>query len=250
MYFSGQGKLLVANAANGIPGVFRNVGNVSELSVQLETEIFEHKESSSGQRLPDLRLIKSKGAKFNAKLQDFSKENLALVLYGTSTVVAAGTVTSSTPEIQPAGVISGDYLRTKYQKISSVVITDSATSPATLVAGTHYVIDSADHGTIKIINPVSFTQPFKISYTYTSVTSTNMFTSATPELWLRFEGLNTADSNRPVLVELFRSTPDPLKQLDLITDELAVFELAGSVLYDATKTNDALLGTFGRVVQI
>ena len=53
---------------------------------------------------------------------------------------------------------------------------------------------------------------------------------------MRFEGLNTAEENAPVLVEVFNFLTDPLKELSLISDSVQQFVLEGSVLADSTKT--------------
>lgn len=247
MYFAGQGKLFVATVSGGVPGPFRFVGNVPELTIRLETDVLEHKESTSGQRLTDLRLIREKRASFSAALEDFSAENLALALYGAKSQVTSGNVTGET---FPNPVAPGDYVRLAKQKVSSVVIKDSAATPATLVQGTDYEIASADHGTIKILNVGTYVQPFKADYSYAQVTHVNLFTQAQPQVWLRFEGLNSADANKPVLVELYKCAPNPLNELSLIGEEIARMQLEGSALYDETKVSDSLLGQFGRVVLI
>lgn len=131
-----------------------------------------------------------------------------------------------------------------------MVIKDSAATPATLVQDTDYEIASADHGTIKILNVGTYVQPFKADYTYAQVTHVNLFTQAQPQVWLRFEGLNSADANKPVLVELYKCAPNPLNELSLIGEEIARMQLEGSALYDETKVGDSLLGQFGRVVLI
>lgn len=52
-----------------------------------------------------------------------------------------------------------------------------------------------------------------------------------------FEGLNTADSNQPVIVEAFRCQFDPAGVLALIADEtVQSFELEGSILADLTRS--------------
>jgi hypothetical protein len=43
---------------------------------------------------------------------------------------------------------------------------------------------------------------------------------------------------------------DPLKELALISNDYNKFELEGSLLADASKPYDAVLGQFGRIVQI
>ncbi len=61
--------------------------------------------------------------------------------------------------------------------------------------------------------------------------------------------LNTANINKGTVVELYRVVFDPVSDFDLINDELAQFELTGSVLYDDTRNLDPVLGGFGRLVQ-
>lgn len=78
-------------------------------------------------------------------------------------VIVAGTVTD---EVQPAGLVAGDVITTNNKRISSVVITDSAGSPATLTLTTDYVITDAHDGIITLVNVTGFTQPFHVAYAY------------------------------------------------------------------------------------
>lgn len=247
MYFVGQGKVLIGSRDSlGNPKALRFVGNVPELKFSIKTDVLEHKESTSGQRATDARVIKGKSADFTCKLEDFDKENLALVLYGASTTVAAGTVTA---EAFPAGLVAGDFVALKGQAVTSLVIKDSAATPATLVDGTDYELN-AEHGSVRILNAGTYVQPFKADYSKGAVTSTNMLTQPLPERFVRFEGLNIADSNKPVVIELYRVAIDPLKELAMIGEEFAAFDLSGSVMIDALKANDPVMGQFGRIVQI
>lgn len=243
-YFSGQGKCYLATATAGVPGVFRFVGNVPVLNVALETDVLEHKESTSGQRLTDLRLIRGKSAKFSFTLEEFDKDNLALSLYGAASTITGSTVTA---EAFPT-VAVGDFVKTAKQKLSSIVVKDSAGTPATLTLNTHYEVTSADHGTIKFINLASFTQPFKIDYTYATVTNVNMLTQGFTDRWVKFDGLNTADTNKATLIELYKVNFDPIAQMDMISDDIWKMELSGGALYDSTKAADTTLGQFGRII--
>lgn len=247
-YFSGQGKLFIATRdGSGNPGAFRFVGNVKDLKFSLATSTLEHKESQSGQRLTDKRLVTEKKTSIDGVLEELNLDNLALALYGTKATHSASTVTA---EVAPTGLVVGDYYRTLYPKISNVVVKDSAGSPATLVLNTDYSIESANHGTIKILNLGSYTQPFKTDYSHAAHTYVPMFNAAPPERWLRFEGINTAESNKPVLIEFYRTLLDPLKELALINDDFAGLSISGSALYDDTKTNDAVLGLFGHYLDL
>lgn len=64
----------------------------------------------------------------------------------------------------------------------------------------------------------------------------NALTQALTEVAVRFEGLNTADTNAPVVVELFKLAIDPLKELSLISDSFGQFQIEGSLLADSSRT--------------
>jgi len=249
MLVSLQGNVYVANRdSSGNPGAFRSLGNVPEIELSLSTNTVEHFESQSGQRLQDGRLQIGKTASLRMVLDEWDAENLAFALYGSAGVIAGGSVTA---EALPTGLQDGDFVRLQQQDVSSVVVKDSAGTPATLTPGTDYEITSAKHGTLKLLNTGAYTQPFVVDYTYAGGTNIAMFDAAPPEIWLRVDGVNTADANRAILAEVYRVLLDPVSSLNLIHNEgYGPMELNGSVLYDTTKTQDPTLGQFGRVVQM
>lgn len=247
-YASFQGRVYLGKRdINGLPIEVRSPGNVADLKLSLKTEVLEHYESQSGQRSLDHRMIKSKSATINLSIEEFTKENLALALYGTHVATTGGTVTDE--PIGGAAPVVGDRYFLAHPKVSTLIVKDSAAIPATLTAGQHYTADT-DFGAIQFLDTAGFTAPFKASYAFGDVSEIGIFTQPLPERYLRMEGLNTAQGNARVLVELYRVAFDPLKELALISNEYNKFELEGSLLADSTKPYDAVLGQFGRIVQI
>lgn len=245
-----QGNVYLATRdANGNPGVFRHVGNAPAIEITPEVNNVERFESTSGQRLQAGRLQLGKTMNLSLTLDEWTKENLALALYGTSATIASGNVTG---EALPTGVAQNDYVRLANQDVSSVVINDSAGTPAQLVEGTDYEITSAKHGTIKIIGDLSgYTAPFDADYDFAGGINVAMFDAAPVELWMMVDGVNTAQANLPVKAELYRVLFDPVGSLALIhNDGYGQFELSGSALYDDTKVGDATLGQFGRMIEM
>jgi hypothetical protein len=129
-----------------------------------------------------------------------------------------------------------------------VTVKDSGSTPATLVSGTDYKV-YPEQGAIELLNVTGFTQPFKVDYSYGAAKRLAMFKTAQPEVWLRFDGLNTADSNKRVIVDLYRVVLNPTKDFSLIGDDIQKFELDGRVLADLSKADTGPLGMFGRVIQ-
>ena len=240
-YFSGQGRVFIgARDNNGNPQGLVYVGNVPDLKVSLSVETLEHQESQSGQRLTDLQLIKTKKGEFACTLEELIQTNLELSLYGSTTAVTTGTVTDE-PVIATAE-LGKLYLLGK-QNVSSVVIKAGATT----VTNTKYTVN-AKHGSIQFTDITGVTGAITASYSYGAANVTAMFTQPLPERWIRFEGLNTADGNREVVIDLYRVAINPAKELSIITDELLKFELSGQVLADLTKPVGGDLGQFGRLV--
>lgn len=246
-YYSGQGRVYIGtrNAA-GNPLNLRYVGNVPDLKLTLTTDVIQHQESVSGQRLTDLHLIKAKKGDVAFSLEDFVADNLDMALYGATSAVAAGTVTG---ELLPATVtVGGSYLLAQ-QFVSAVVVTDSSGVPLTLPT-TQYKVN-ANGGSIEFLDITAggpYVQPFKVAYAYGAAHHTAMFATPLQEHWVRFEGLNTANSNAPVIVDLYRVAIDPTKNLNLIGDVLEKLPLTGQVMADLTKPDTGPLGVFGRVI--
>lgn len=247
-YASFQGRVYLGKRdISGQPIDVRSPGNVADLKLSLKTEVLEHFESQSGQRSLDHRMIKSKSATISLSIEEFTKENLALALYGTAVTSNGGTVTDET--LGGIAPVIGDRYFLAHPKVSTLVVKDSAATPATLELGTQYTADT-DFGAIQFLDVTGLTAPYKASYAYGAVSEIGIFTQPLPERFLRLEGLNTAQGNAPVLVELYRVAFDPLKELALISSDYNKFDLVGSLLADSTKPYDAVLGQFGRIVQI
>jgi hypothetical protein len=156
----------------------RSPGNVAELKLSLKTDVLEHYESQTGQRSLDHRMVKQKSATVNLTIEEFTKENLALALYGNHVTGSTGTVTDE--PIGGAAAGGRRPLLPRPPKVSALVVTDSAGTPATLTAGTHYTADT-DFGALQFLDTTGFTAPFKASYSYGTATEIGIFTQALPE---------------------------------------------------------------------
>lgn len=245
--FSPQGVIQVGerNATTGVVTKYMDLGNAPELSVSLSTETEEVKESTTGERLPLARLDKAKSAEISVSLHSFDAKTLAILMRSTVEDVASGTVSSET---LPSALVADDIVKLAHPFVSSVVVTDSAGSTAT-VSTSDYQVD-AEGGLIRLVDVSGYTQPFKVAYSYAAAENAAMFTGAKKSYELVFSGVNTARSNEPLRVELYKVEFDPAANLPFITNEVGVFELKGSLLIDDTKdASDDTFGQFGRVIR-
>jgi hypothetical protein len=237
-YFSGQGILLIAekDGTTGEPKGFTNVGNVSDLKISLKTNTIEHKESSTGARGTDFRLTTEIGCSVSALLENFSKENLAIALRGSVAAVVAGT--AITVELM---AYNGKTIALPHANVTIDTVTLKTPTTA-LVLDTDYTLN-AEAGSINILpgsTLVTAATPVLIVVTYDHMAQTHVeaMTEAFMDYVLRFEGMNTADGNKPVVITIHRFSSDPLKELALITDKLGEISLEGSCLADLTRPGD------------
>jgi len=245
-YLLGQGKVYIAaRDAAGKPKAQRWLGDVSAAKVGLKVTKADQKESYSGQRSTVKSIVVGKEATFDMTLQEVSKDNLALALSGKPTSLVSGSVTG---EALPLALIAGDRVSLKYPKVSSVVITDSATPSVTLDPA-KYDVD-ADFGAITFKDVAGVTQPLKVAYTHAPLESVSMFTAQQSEVFIRYEGINLAEGGTPIVVELYKVNPEPLKDLALITDKFADMAISSAVLIDSSKPADDEIGQFGRIIQV
>lgn len=337
-YYSGQGVVLVSERRpDGTPSGFRNVGNVSALTIAMETTTLEHKESSTGSRTTDLRLITENKATVTINMENFEAANLELGLFGTTTQLVAAAVSDELTRATPgrtsitngisislvtvdrtadalatfASVVdddtitvdgdvytaegttgadaankifdaSGDNAATIASLVgviaaqtavltyearvgattdviqfyaitpgvagNSLTLAENTTASTIVVSGatfanggpatvtTDYVVN-AEAGSIFL--PTTSTIPvdtnIHIDYTHATLDRTDSFVTGQPELWVRFEGLNTAKGNETFVVDIFKFTPDPLSEQQLIGDEVGAIEITGSALADTDR---------------
>lgn len=251
-YFSGQGVVLLAKRkAGGALGPFYPAGNVSDLKLSIAVSTLEHKESKTGQRATDLRLTTETKVSLSMTGEHFSADNFARVSRGAAVEIAAGTETDF-----PLVGYSGGVTALGHLNVSSVVLKTAPESPAVPVTLTAYTDEvtpwdyrvNAEAGSIMLNGDeaswdgltsgdfnVDGEAALTVSYSYAAQSRIDALTEGEEELFLRFEGLNTADENKPVVVEVFRMRSDPFKELSLISDGVQQFVLEGSVLYDGTR---------------
>lgn len=244
-YFSGQGVVLVGtrNALTGKGDKFLPVGNVSALKLGLAATTSEHKESQTGVRGIDKRLTTELKSSISMTMESWTPANLALAMRGTSTALAGGTVTGEDL------VFTGGFISPlAHIKVSAVAVKKGATVLVKYVEGTATAVDgewdyklNTEAGSIQWAETPKTAalvdmDAIDVDYTYAAQSVADALNAAPGEVYLRFEGLNTADENKPVVIDVFRMQTDPLKELSLISDTIGEFVLEGSVLFDAIQT--------------
>lgn len=247
----GQGPVLMGTydptngqAASGYLTGLRKVGAGNKtLKIALSRETGVIKESDSGQMGTLKKYSKGKTAMVTLDMAQFSRSELALALYGSSLTRAASTVTAE----QLPQLAVGDYFTLKHPGVSSVVIEDSTGSPVTLVQGTHYSMDSDDHGTGKILSLSGLTQPLLADYSYAAYAQVTALNAASTRRGIVFKGINISEGNIPVRVIIPQIDFDPAKDFNWMGTEESTLSLEGEILYSDELADDTDFGAYFRV---
>ncbi|MBN1004932.1 hypothetical protein JTL34_36645, partial [Pseudomonas aeruginosa] len=93
------------------------------------------------------RLQRGKTATVNITYDEWLPKNIAAAIWASQIELPADTVTG---EVLEGDLKAGDFVKLDRQFVSSVVLTDSATTPAELVLGTDYRIESPTAGLIEL----------------------------------------------------------------------------------------------------
>jgi hypothetical protein len=240
IFFNGQGPLLLAklNAA-GLPMGFREVGDASELMLSPKTTSDDRNDHRTGARALLKRMTNTVGMDISFKLDSaMNPENLAMAMRASYTVKAAGTVTAEAHTLYAGCVCPTNYINITDDV--TLVVKGVGGTPPTYVKDTDYTV--YDHGIVPIAGSdladldTGDGVPITIDYAYAKQTVFECLTEAAQDYALRFEGLNTADDNKAVIVEIYRVGVDLVKQFGMITDKAIPLDISGSALLDPTKT--------------
>lgn len=315
-YFSGQGVLMVGErSALGRPKGLQSLGNVPSVSIKNASTVVEHKESTTGARGTDKRLLTEIKVSITITLENFDSSNLARVLQGSYAQVPAASITGEAilgypGLITPFAHIKASAVTVKraasaiaaYVDASTAwdyklnadagsiqmndgavlgfganlgvvasAITVGATTVVTITntanvgdtfffgqgwSGADAAVVNGKSGLITVASGSSVTvalnttgktitagtnkcawsgMALTVDYSWALQQQVDAFTTGIPELYLRFEGLNTAENNAPVVVEVFKFSTDPTQDFSLISDSLQQFVLSGSILKDSLQ---------------
>lgn len=250
-YYYGQGRLFSRPKGSAGNGGWTWWGDVSALQFGGTDESAAHKESYSGTKSTVRKFSIGGDRTLSGTLHQVDTAALARLLRGTVSEIAPGTVTG---EAFPATVVVGDTIKLdKPYNVTDLVITDSTSGTPVTLTPEHYEL-FASHGSIQILSIPSsgITQPFQAAYKHAGARQVAFFTAPPQELELRYEGINLAEGNAPVIAEFYKVSTQPLQELALITsgNDLAGIAFEAEALLDSSKPISGALGRFGRFVQI
>lgn len=210
----------------------RDLGDVEQLKVANRSNSMtwkQHKRPGGGNLA---RLDTLEGVDLSVQMQEWTEDNLAMLLQGQVISLDAETVTGEQILLQP-----GSLSPTEFPGPTSIVMTKvSDSSP---VANSAVVISAA--GVLVPADSAVITAPTPVNIAYTSTAAKRIepYIEAGAEYELLFDGLNEADSGRPCVVRLWRWKAPPADELAFIDGENPGKLLAkGELLADPARAAD------------
>ena len=245
--YRGQGQVFLAKRVSGKPAGLEFIGNVSELTLNPQTEKIEHMESQTGNNSVDKVIERGLKVEMSMTIDSMASENLARMVFGKLTTEDAATVTG---EVQVA--YPGKNLIVNNINLLTFDSLTDAGGATTYVAGTDYEVIDLAAGMIRILNgAITEGQSVEANYTTGAQETVAAFGEPNTEYWLRFNGLNTAEENNPVIIDCFKVRFAPSQDVAVINDDdFATYQQSGDCLFDATQPVSGKLGRYFSVRQL
>jgi len=261
--FRGILKFSAIDATTGLPsGGFRDMGNAPEFSFTITSQVLDHYSSRAGVKSLDKEVVISQDCEVKFKLDEINFENLALWTSGdqnaaTNAAIAGFTTWVMVPNTKLA---LGRYYEVRnssgvraYDITPGVnlTITTAQTSPVAMVEGTDYTFDRRN-GTIFILSTSTVAAAsiaesggkglnvaLAASAGATVTQQVNGLTTTTIEGALKFEGVNAAYSDDPIVIDFHKVKVTADGDFSLIGDTIAEMSFKGK----ATKNTGTAFGS-------
>lgn len=204
------------------------IGNVLEASTEQAESVEKQDDMTQLGGGVHAEMRRVTGVTFKAKVADLNIVNMARAMLGTVSPQDAGTVADI-----PAVVRLGGLIPLPHISITNLVVKKGST--AVNAAGNFELLPEGiwvrpDAAGLAEADAITY------SYGYADQVVIEALTAKAAELYLRFAGLNEADSGRPVVMDLWRVSQGIAKQLSMIKKGFGALDIEGEVLQDPTKT--------------
>lgn len=249
-YFLGRGCIYIGE--RDAAGKFLKVKEVHtpEFEVEVTQERAEHYNSCGSQKVKDLDIPTQTDVKARLVVDSNMVEILELAFAGTAEDTTDLTFSA---QAFPAGLAVGDIVPVPggFNNLDTLTLVDSTNTPVSLVVGTHYTVDLAA-GLVTIKSLTGLTQPLKASGEQKAdLVMLGIGTDGTKERFIRFSGVNIADDDKPIVVDLYKASVRPTKTMVKNEgNEVNKHEFEVILLADPNAPHTAAFGKYGKYVSV
>lgn len=210
------------------------IGNCNSLSYEATPQEIEDQDYTTPGGGLDASVMRITSVTLNYNAKHFKTANVARAMYGSSTDVAAGTVTGEAHMAWPGGMI-----KLKYPGATDVVVTPAAGAPA-LVLDTDYTLDAAGYPVFLEGGAVTETgMAVELSYSYAKHATIEALVASGKRFRQVFVGLNEVRSGKPMVIEAYRVNHSPAS-LTLVGDDFQGMSFTAKIEKDASVVGTGL----------
>jgi hypothetical protein len=247
--FLGAGDVYIDRLdTDGNPTGLRLLGNVSKFSIAEAGDIKDRvsfQKETYGASLDTVTI--KKPAVIKIESDELDVRNIALALMGEDLAYSqtSGTVASGSPE--DVIVHLGKVAQLAHREVSTLVLKNSA-GDVTYVAGTDYVLKSANLGLVSFPVGSAITEgaTIKATYSYAAITGgVKVRGGAIPQIKGRIllDGKNFAD-DKQVVVDCYKATIKPTGEVDFISADYAKVTLEGTLTVPEGQSEAYLITSY------
>ena len=224
--------------AVGSASALQSIGGLEELTLNIEEDIKKQADYSRGGGGNRAQVSRIKAVGMKAKLQDVNAVNLARAVFGSTSAIAAATVTGEAVTAYQGGLIRLAHLSPTTVVLKKAAVTIDAAGNYEVRPEGIFVFDDATD----IVDADALT----VDYAHSGYDLIQALTTAAPILEMSYAGVNEAMEGASSVVDLFRVQMGATKGLGLIDQDFGTLDVEGEVLLDPTQTG-AGLSRFFRV---
>lgn len=218
---------------HGAAAPFTEAGNCSALTLSPQTEskeLLNYTAPGGGLQNEVQRVT---GVEMAYTFHDFSPENFARSLRGSSTEAIAGTAAAEAVVAYKGGMTPLAYIP------AAITTVTGSTGTPTYVAGTDYEFRNGGiyvPATSAIPAPSAGASNIKVTYTYLTQTTVQALIDPQKQYEMLFTGLNEARSGKAVRIRGHKINGGVLAQFAALGDDYGAGEVTGKLLIDSSKT--------------
>jgi len=229
--YLGSGKIYarVAGAAAGL----MDLGNASKVELAVKEDKQKLKDYSKPGGGTYASVSRVSEVTLQMTLNDLNKTNVARAVFGTESAVTGAAVVDEVVTAYKSAIVP------LLHPSPTLVTVTTADALTTYVAGTDYEVRA---GGIYIIatGAIVDAASLKVDYTFAAYDKVEALTTGALILELHFEGLNEANSGKPVIVDVYRAQLSPTKALSLLGDKFSDLQVEAEVLADTSKVGTGI----------
>lgn len=241
-FFSGQGKVFWGrkDVATGKPVALYEVGVCEKLMTNATVEVKKQSEHETGKNATVARFETTTDVEVEMTIKEIRRKSLELFLHGTSRDVAAATITA---EPLKAVLGAGVMLENMVDTFASLTNTGGATpyTEGTDFTRKNNIIQFPATG-----SNITDGEDLEANYQSQAELIHTIFTAPNFYSYWVFDGLNRANDDAKVIIEMYKARFDPTA-FEVINEDFANYELKGNLHYDDCFANNESYGGFMRI---